>query len=209
MKFLSPEFLFGLFALAIPVFIHLFNFRKFKKVYLTNHALFLPMLYKMALSGFADQRMFETIGSNNYIYLPVNGLKGDNIVKIKKENLEIIPEVKSVSGGSILYFADQIQQPGFYTIKNGITLLAISSFNYNREESDMRFYDVDALKDIFKGTKFKIINANVSSINPQIKESLLGTSLWKLCLILALIFLLIEILLIRFYNRHWLKQTTV
>jgi hypothetical protein len=176
---------------------------------LTNHALFLPMLFKMALSGFADQRMFETIGSNNSIYLPINGLKGDNIVKIKKENLQIIPEVKSVTGGSILYFADQIQQPGFYTIQNGNTLLAISSFNYNREESDMRFYDVDTLKDIFKGTKSKIINANVSSINPQIKESLLGTSLWKLCLILALIFLMIEILLIRFYNRHWLKQTTV
>ncbi len=36
MKFISPEFLFALFALAIPVLIHLFNFRKYKKVYFTN-----------------------------------------------------------------------------------------------------------------------------------------------------------------------------
>ena len=36
MTFLYPAFLFGLFALAIPVIIHLFNFRRFKKVYFTN-----------------------------------------------------------------------------------------------------------------------------------------------------------------------------
>ena len=36
MKFLYPEFLFGLFTLAIPIIIHLFNFRKSKKVYFSS-----------------------------------------------------------------------------------------------------------------------------------------------------------------------------
>ena len=36
MGFVYPYFLFGLFAVAIPIVIHLFNFRKFKKVYFTN-----------------------------------------------------------------------------------------------------------------------------------------------------------------------------
>ncbi len=36
MQFLYPAFLFGLLALAIPVIIHLFNFRRFKTVYFTN-----------------------------------------------------------------------------------------------------------------------------------------------------------------------------
>ena len=36
MNFLYPAFLFGLFSLAVPVIIHLFNFRKYKKVYFTN-----------------------------------------------------------------------------------------------------------------------------------------------------------------------------
>lgn len=36
MTFLNPYFLFGLFAVAVPVIIHLFNFRKYKKVYFTN-----------------------------------------------------------------------------------------------------------------------------------------------------------------------------
>src|SRR3954471_1778396 len=36
MHFLYPAFLFALLSLAIPVVIHLFNFRKFKKVYFSN-----------------------------------------------------------------------------------------------------------------------------------------------------------------------------
>ena len=36
MNFLFPTFLIGLLAIAIPIIIHLFNFRKYKKVYFTN-----------------------------------------------------------------------------------------------------------------------------------------------------------------------------
>ena len=36
MQFIYPEFLFALSVLAIPIIIHLFNFRRFKKIYFTN-----------------------------------------------------------------------------------------------------------------------------------------------------------------------------
>ncbi|MCK9321830.1 MAG: BatA domain-containing protein [Bacteroidales bacterium] len=36
MHFINPFYLFGLLAIAIPIIIHLFNFRRFKKVYFTN-----------------------------------------------------------------------------------------------------------------------------------------------------------------------------
>ncbi|MFH1003938.1 MAG: BatA domain-containing protein [Bacteroidota bacterium] len=36
MQFLYPQFLFALFAVAIPVVIHLFNFRRFKKIYFSD-----------------------------------------------------------------------------------------------------------------------------------------------------------------------------
>src|SRR5262245_19931430 len=36
MSFVYPGFLFALFALLIPILVHLFNFRRFKKVYFTN-----------------------------------------------------------------------------------------------------------------------------------------------------------------------------
>ncbi|TNF45447.1 MAG: hypothetical protein EP310_01570, partial [Bacteroidetes bacterium] len=36
MKFLFPTFLFALFAIAIPIIIHLFSFRQYKTVYFSN-----------------------------------------------------------------------------------------------------------------------------------------------------------------------------
>lgn len=36
MVFANPVFLFGLFALAVPILIHLFNFRRYRKIYFTN-----------------------------------------------------------------------------------------------------------------------------------------------------------------------------
>jgi len=36
MEFLYPNMLYGLFAIAIPILVHLFNFRKYKKVYFSN-----------------------------------------------------------------------------------------------------------------------------------------------------------------------------
>src|SRR6202008_351487 len=36
MSFVYPAFLYSLFAILIPIIIHLFNFRKYKTVYFTN-----------------------------------------------------------------------------------------------------------------------------------------------------------------------------
>ena len=38
MKFVYPDFLFALLALAIPILIHLFNFKKFKRIEFSNVA---------------------------------------------------------------------------------------------------------------------------------------------------------------------------
>lgn len=49
MEFLYPQFLYGLAALAIPIIIHLFNFRKAKRVYFSNN-FFLKNLKKISSS---------------------------------------------------------------------------------------------------------------------------------------------------------------
>jgi hypothetical protein len=46
MRFLNPLFFFGLFALAVPVIIHLFNFRRYKTSYFSNVKLLQTILLK-------------------------------------------------------------------------------------------------------------------------------------------------------------------
>lgn len=175
----------------------------------TNHGLFLPILFKMALSGFSAQKLFETIGEENSVILPIKGLMGDNVLKIRNQNIEIIPELRQSPIGTQLFFADQIKQPAFYNITQADSVLATIAFNYNRKESDMRYFNESNLQQIFKNTKPNILTATQASIKPQIKQLNLGINLWKLCLILVIVFLGIEILLIKFFNQKQLKQNAL
>jgi hypothetical protein len=50
-----------------------------------------------------------------------------------------------------------------------------------------------------------MIEPELASIENMIKSVNQGTSLWKVCLILALLFFAAEILLIRFYNKIQIK----
>ena len=57
MRFLFPEFLFALLLIAIPVIIHLFNFRKFKKVYFSN----VKFLKAIEIQTIAAQKLKERL----------------------------------------------------------------------------------------------------------------------------------------------------
>src|SRR6476659_8011806 len=57
MGFLFPEFLFAWLLMAIPVIIHLFNFRKFKKVEFTNVA----FLKEVELQTSSSQKLKERL----------------------------------------------------------------------------------------------------------------------------------------------------
>ena len=75
------------------------------------------------------------------------------------------------------------------------------SFNYNRAESQLSFYDGDELKKLIenKGLKnFLVINNPNRSLTELISEYNQGKRLWKLFIIAALFFLGAEVFLLRF-----------
>ena len=70
MQFVYPAFLFGLAAMAIPLVIHLFNFRRFKTIYFTN-------------VRFLRQVQEETATKNKYKSRVLERLKTVAIEKLK------------------------------------------------------------------------------------------------------------------------------
>ncbi len=170
-----------------------------------RHALFLPILFKMALLGIHQQTLFYTIGKNTAAIIPNTETSENEVLKIKNKETEIIPEVIKKPAGSTIYFSDQIKKPGFYQILKQNELLSVLAFNENRKESVMKFYQDAELQKLFGVTDKNILKSNTTPMNQQIKEVNLGSSLWKLCLILTLVFLLTEMLLIRFFKGQKVK----
>ena len=79
-------------------------------------------------------------------------------------------------------------------------LLAVLAFNDTGAESDLTYASDGDIKSKFANQEIDLINPGKGSMQNAVKSINQGTSLWKLCLVLALIFLATEILLIRFYK---------
>lgn len=172
---------------------------------LTSHGLFLPLLFKMALLTDRNIALAYETGKSEGVFIEEVNVAASEVLKMKSANLEIIPEIRNTDAGTVLFFADQIRNAGFYELYQQDKLLAILAFNDSRAESEMAFYEESELKDKFGISSSHILKGGSASIANQIKEVNLGTSLWKLCLILVLIFLAAEILLVRFYGKNKIK----
>ena len=82
----------------------------------------------------------------------------------------------------------------------GDSLLSLVAFNDNRFESDLSYLTQAELSKTSPSNKIEIFNPERGSIQNAIKAVNNGIQLWKLCLILALVFLAAEILLSRYYK---------
>ncbi|MEO5912112.1 MAG: BatA domain-containing protein [Pelobium sp.] len=171
----------------------------------SRHALFLPVLFRMALLGANQQTLFYTIGEQVQASIPDMELAESEVLKIRNEDIEIIPELRKTDAGASLYLGDQIKKAGFYEVYSQNKLIAVFAFNEDRRESPVKFYDQESLENIFGIQRQEILKGE-KPINQQIEEVNLGSSLWKLCLILAILFLITEILLIRFFKNQNVKS---
>jgi len=72
--------------------------------------------------------------------------------------------------------------------------------NYSRQESGMTFLTPDDIRELNPSLRFNLISSDGKSISTLLGEQERGSRLWKLCIALALVFLLIEILLLKFYR---------
>ena len=167
---------------------------------LAKHPLFVPLMYKIAFQSVKDQPLFYTIAKDNVITLPLVKLGANQSLKLIGDGFDIIPDVSRQNGKSLLYVADQIQKAGFYDVKKADSTMAVVAFNDNRAESNMKYDNQTDLQERFGTNKIHFIDTKKENISSAIAEKNNGTELWKLCLILSLVFIAAEILLVRFFK---------
>lgn len=166
---------------------------------LPRHALFVPIMFRIALLSGYDQSLFYTLGHDQTMEIPSVQTSEKQLLKLVKGNQSIIPDVRQQEGSTILYVSDQLQQTGLYNLQKQDSTLAIMAFNDNRSESDLSYFSRDDLKKSLPDGG-NILLGSKGSLKDAVTQTNLGMQLWKLCIILALIFLAAEILLIRFFK---------
>ncbi|WP_214070806.1 BatA domain-containing protein [Mucilaginibacter sp. dw_454] len=164
---------------------------------LPRHALFVPIMFRIALLSGHDQPLFYTLGHDETIEAPPVQSSDKQLLKLVKGKQSIIPDVKQQEGSTLLYVSDQLQETGLYDLKKQDSTASIMAFNDNRSESDLSYYTAHELDKIL-GDRGSVIGPTRGTVKDIVAQADFGVQLWKLCIILALIFLAIEILLTRY-----------
>lgn len=168
-----------------------------------KHALFVPTFYKIGINSLKPVPPYYYTQTNSVIQITNFKEKSEEpfhlIEHVKKT--DIIPEIRVNDNRLNIYTQNQIVTPGFYNLTFKTTVLQALAFNYNRLESGLEFYTNDELeKNIgdYHLVSFKNLVAGEKSITSSVAEISNNTKLWKLFIILTLIFVATEIALIRF-----------
>ena len=171
-----------------------------------RHAIFVPTLYKIAITSSFAEPLFYTIGVPQNIELKSSNLQTDPVYHIHAMDgkSEFIAQTKSNGFSTLIDAEKQIKNAGNYWLKsNANDTLKGLSFNYNRLESTTTYYTVDDLeKSIaqYKLSNIKVIEKGEKNMAATMINMSKGTQLWKWCVIFALLCLGLEIALIR-----WMK----
>ena len=94
---------------------------------------------------------------------------------------------------------DELSESGIYSVINSENIATAKlALNYSRKESHQNYLDDESLKNIFTDAQFAMNENSLVSVLKSTKDIQNGSQLWKVFILLCLIFLLIEILLLRF-----------
>ncbi len=120
------------------------------------------------------------------------------MVTLSNESMELIPEQRVLNNRLFVNIgkSDQISA-GHYTVSLGDKTLANLSINLNRLESEMKFANEAELRKDFPEVAAISSGLNASAVQ-SINLNSNGRPLWRICLIMALLFLISEVLILRF-----------
>ena len=163
----------------------------------TQHALFVPTLINIAISSIQIDAPYYTLKSNQNIkYKNKNINKAD--IRIKGYDLDFIPTIKGSSGNYTINVHNQINNHGIYNLEKNNEILNKIAFNYCRTESNLSSLSISELKRILKNNEnVDILSSENNKLISNIKEKQLGKELWKIAIMLSLLFFAIEILIIK------------
>lgn len=165
----------------------------------SRHALFVPVFYRLAATGKRSEGApYHTTGQS-IVALPLEARHREQPLRLAGAQ-EWVPAQRRENAAAVLELPAFFVQAGFYEVLNGADTVGLLAFNPPAAESILDCWqpgDAGQLLAPARAVTF-LQAADATSFGNEIKERYLGRPLWREALLLALVFLLAEVFLIRF-----------
>ena len=157
--------------------------------------LIVPTLFNIAKSTLKSSTTYYEIGKHNTIDIPIS-LEKDNVLSVEDNAGSFIPIQQKKGNKVSIETYTKPNQAGFYTIKNKQETLPINlAYNYNRSESIMKYHTITSLEN-----EYIKIDTSVSNTLKEINSASQIGTLWKWFVIFAILFLLVELLILKYFK---------
>ena len=112
----------------------------------------------------------------------------------------MVPLVVNSPQGTAIFTRGQIREEGHYTLFSGNSAVEGLGFNYDRNESDLNYFgnkELETLTVRLQSTDLHVLKTGITPMTRLIEQIRQGQPVWKIFLLLALLFLGTEIAFIR------------
>ena len=176
---------------------------------ISKHALFVPLMLKIKDYTSINQQIYVELPSIKPISIASEINQSGQLLissdESDKKTNSFYPTIKSKNGTTFIHTENQIEDDGHYNILFRDSIVKTFSVNYNRSESNLDFFSVKDFK-----TSLKNNHLNQSfSLNEQFNKTQLKSiaslqlrkDYWIYFVVLALIFIILEIIIIKYYEK--------
>lgn len=154
--------------------------------------LIVPVFYNMAVQSLQLPQLYYTIGQTNQIDIDIS-IGTDDIITLKNEEFAAIPLQQIFNNKVQLTIAEFPETSGIVELSLKDNLLGYLSYNYARTESELAYQDV---QNVVGANYFSSVTNAINSV----KSAGDINGLWKWFVIFALCFLVIEMLILKFFK---------
>lgn len=168
-----------------------------------EHAIFVPTILKVAENSQLSYPLYYSLGERGLLNVPNDVKEGAVIIKEKNEGLSFMPEYIQLNNRVQLDVHDNILMANHYVLSSEEKTVLPLSYNYDRKESDMTFYSKEDLESAISKfdnpSVFKVYSGESDAEN-SLQQIITKVKYWKYFIIGALLFFLLEVLIIRFFK---------
>ena len=161
-----------------------------------NSPLIVPVFYNFAKLSFQHSKLYYFLDDLNNIDIETQ-LEKDAILTISNPTLSFIPTQQTFQNKVRITTKEQPIEVGFYSILSKKDTLKTLSFNSPKKESLLNFIDLNSLKE--KNSNMNIA-LSIADVFKDLNKKNEVHSLWKWFIGLAIVSLLLEIFILKFYT---------
>lgn len=168
---------------------------------ISSHPLIVPLLYQAVFNAVYVQDVSFVTDNLATVKIPIDALVPFELIDEKDYSFFPYIEMKKELGVANVSL-EKVRSSGFYELKDANKNKVVLALNYPRFESKEIGYQLDLLKALTSGNPLcRMIDGGSTFDNEVVSELVTGKTYWKYFLGLALLFLLLEMFLIRFFSK--------